>query len=472
MSDTVDSSPDNTTSLPAVNRNPVGRPRLKMVAPGDAPETEKTTPVLEKPKLSPAQQQAQLVQYLARATVGVTTPSPLRGLVPYPYDIRVFRSRREDDPILAEIIKGTAHLTLSSNVAANLATHCSTFAGFDSCLNITLPTAERIVQWFTYMERPLLPLPPSWGFKNQEGICFNRLDYDPEPVPNRAALAFLAPTFYEMLTRTTNNESFCARLGSQFFEKASRKQAGCLYGKSGGGKSQLEAILRALLGNAVGSFKTEDFEDKFIMAEFIDKRTAVVEECEAEFYQSKWFKIFTGARKVRIRRIHTQGCPGEINTILWTVSNEEPEIPNDPALKNRIIPWEVTPIEDHKKLPELEVHRRLKDEACYIAGYCIRIYQEMCPNHEEIPYDKEIHLQPLIDEYEAESLEVFENNFVWGPGYDMPLNVFNDKCKRLGISDTKAFRKFIVARFPTVNFKAQKKYGLKNTKIVAGIRSK
>lgn len=453
MSDAINS--DNTVDPSEIKRNKPGRPPksdaiLKVVSPEDAPPPPA---IPDKQKLSPAQVQAQLVQYLARTPITITTPSPVRGLVQYPQNIRVFRSRAEDAPLLAEVTGNTAFFTLPLNIASDLATHCGTFAGFDSCFNITLATAQKVVEWFMYMKRPFADPPASWGFKSSKELCFNRLPYDPKPVEDDFELGTHAPTFAEMLSRTKNATAFVARLGSIFFKDASRKQACLLYGESGGGKSQLQNILNALLGSAVAQFRDDDFKDAFISAELRAARVAYIEECDPEFFRTKYFKILTGTRKIRIRQIFTQGCPGEIDTILFMSSNRKPEIPNDKALMSRIIPCEVEIIDDARKLPELEVLRRLKDEAPSIAGYCMRIYQEQCPNHEEITFDHTVHLQPHVDSYESEHLEKLEGWFENGPELFMTTKMFNAACRSAELytaEDKKKFLEVISRRFPYV----------------------
>lgn len=424
-----------------------GRPKKEAVE-GETPPDDVQKPPA---KLPIGQIEHDLVSVLERQDITEYTPHPLRSVPLFDQHYEAFRSRLVDEVCLAEVRDNTAYLTTKNNIASDFAEFCGNL----SCkvYNIALSRAESIVKRWAYKRRELKPIPPPWGFKSDPALCFNRLPYDPIHRDDwDLSLSLFAPTFSAMCQRVNNLEAFQAMIGSIFFLKASRKQVLWLYGPTGGGKSQIACLLNALMGDAAIGFDNDDFDGAFWKADLLDKRTVYLDEGDPVFLQSNTFKALTGKRGKRINQKHLNAFQANINTILFASSNPPPEIPNDPAIISRVVPCYVQPLEDSAKIPELEVEERFLQEAGYIAGFCMSVYRRLCPTFGAVPFDMELHLQPSIDTFEADFLDILEARFKKGKPTDWVSNqsmkrILHD-CGLYEMSQQRKFKDFLKSRFP------------------------
>lgn len=403
------------------------------------------------PKLTGGEIERDLVHILERRPATALTPFPLNHVPMLPTHFEVFRARRIDDVVLAEVVDNTAYLTTKENVAASLADFCGQLGGVCLPYNAGGARHERAVKTWCYKPRPLKKIPHPWGFKSSPELCFNRLAYDPIPTDFDSVDRF-APTFGEMCSRVKNYEAFVMRLGSIFFNDASRKQALWLWGPSGGGKSQIAVLLKALMGDAYVGFDNEDFDDSFWKADLIDKRVAYVKEADPKFLQTTVFKSLTGDAGQRMNQKFVKAFQATINTVTFLASNDAPYIPNDDAIKNRVIPCYLDPVPEEKKISEEELAARFEQELPYISGFCIWFYQEYCPSHGAIKFDFDRHLQPAIDNYESEFLDIVEEKFKIGTGANwISSKDFKSILIEYGMREEtqrRKFKEFLKKRYP------------------------
>lgn len=440
------------------------------------PPPSPDNPPEKRVKLTAAEVETDLVAVLDRRPVDAATPEPLSKIgKPFPHDVRVYRKSKNDEICLAEIVENTARLTFVKNVAADLAEYCGLLSGVCKPYNITMKKALQVVERWAYRNQELVPLPRPWGFRSEPEVCFNRLTYDPIHV-DFLNLSAHAPMFYSILQRVKNTQAFCAMIGSIFFPEASRKQILWLWGPTGGGKSQLAVLLKALLGTAAYTYDNEDFKDAFWKSSLLDKRTIYIDECDSKFLRGSSFKAVTGSGTKRINPKNKNAFEASINAIFFASSNEPPNIPNDPALISRVVPCWVSPLSS-AKIPEIEVQRILTVEAPFIAGYCMKVYKETCPNFEAISFNVKDHLQDSIDNHESEFIEIFEARFKLDPlGWTTGLQFTAVlKAHHLDTPERRElFKEFLRNRFPQIKETRLDRLkhtppGAGRTRVIAGI---
>lgn len=422
---------------------------------------------------TPAEIEFDLVQLLDRVAVHDFSPAPYKFLPvqEFLHEFKVFRSDRKHDVCIVEIVDNTAYFTTQINVAGALCAFLGPLAGITKLYNVGIKKCETVVKAWAHKPRELIKIPPPWGFKSSPELCFNRLDYDPIEISDEE-MAIHAPIFGGIIGRFKNENPTIAWIGSCFYEKASRKQVLWLYGPSGGGKSLVATLFKMLFRQAYASFENDDFDDSFWKSDLVDKRVTHIVEAEASFLKSRIFKSMTGDNDKRINQKFVKAFGATINTMVLCTSNDAPTIPNDDALKNRVIPCLVDPIPDDQKRPESEILAQLEKEIPYIVGFCMRVYREKNPNFGAIVYDMEKHLQPSIDNYESEYIEIFQENF----RLDKEGYVYNSRFKNICIQNgllkekeqRKPFKDFILKRFPSVT-ETSKKISGKTQRVWLGI---
>lgn len=461
MNDTLEPVSDAQTTSNVVGINEKKRGRPKKVQDGDGSGGGSGGGSGERsdnsPKLTPGQIEHDLVRLLDRKPIDTFTPFPLNQVPPFPKDFRVFRADLLDEVCLVEVEDNTAKSTTKDNIAADLADHLGPMAGVCAPYSIGVKKAESVVKAWAYKSRVLHRIPCNWGFKSSLELCFNRLSYDPCRGLSEEEFSKKAPTFYGMLKRMENANSFMARLGSIFFREASRKQVLWCYGKADAGKSQIAIILKALLGTAVDFLGESNFKDAYWMADLIDKRVAFIKEPPADFLRTKEFLALTGDNDARVRQIYEKSQHIRLETMLVCTSNDMPEVPNKEEYKNRLIPCRMKTIPLDEQLDEHTVEKLFRSEIEFIAGYCMDIYDKICPNRTAIKFSVEKHLQPSIDNFESDFLDILEERFTISTDTPSSTWLSNRDLKNILIANDlkdderrKSFRAFLFARYPHI----------------------
>jgi hypothetical protein len=448
VSDAID-----TSNVVGIKEKQRGRPKKSNDGQGGTPKAS---------KLTAGQVETDLVAILEQRPITSLTPYPLNQVPPFPHSFQVFRESLLDDPFYVAIKDNTVFPTKYENISANLAEFCGTLEGVCGSYNVGLARCKKAVERWAYKDRHLAEFPPPWGFKSDPKLCFNRLDYEPIEI-DLMDLEHYAPTFAEMSSRMENREAFWQRLGSLFYNDASRKQGVWLYGERDSGKSRLIVLLKILMGESVAGFNNKDFKDAFWLSELKSKRVMYVMEAEPDFINTDIYKSITGDDFQRLRSLYKQGVQVKINPMVFCFSNKAPEIPNDDSLINRVIPVKMTAVPLERRLGEEVVKEKLTREVPYIAGFCMRYYREKCPGKGPIQFDTQIHLQPAIDEYERDFFDILDGKLILDtvPTEDgtkkqeswLSVTELNEMLVILGLktsAERRKFRTFLLQRCPNV----------------------
>lgn len=314
-------------------------------------------------------------------------------------------------------------------------------------LRLSFRQCKDVVERWKYSNsrKRLKDWPSPVGFKSQQGFFFSRLSFDPA---DQAILSDF-PIIAEMLSRMSHPDRFCQMLGSAFDPVSSRKQVLWLYGDGNSGKSfLLNNVVSQLLGGDVGTatFSGEALSGSHWKEPLLGKSLLVVNEAASKFLRTESFKSLTGDD---IHMINPKGLKmfqGQLQCRVFFSSNEQPEIPNDQAIKNRLIVCKMTEFLG-KKLRPSDLEKRIEGELAAFVRYCIDLYKRL--EGEFIPTESE-ELTAAIESHEEELQLIFDCNFVLDSNSrltskEFQLAIQND-LTRTRIS-LQRFRKFIKEQY-------------------------
>lgn len=291
--------------------------------------------------------------------------------------------------------------------------------------------------------------PGAIGFKSGTETCFARLPFDPEPVTDLAAEC---PIFAEILSRMTNAAAFCHRVAAIFDPHALRKQAVWLWGPTDGGKSFLQDLLMGLVGGlrAVADLGAKDLRGAHWKAPLVGKTLIMLREAPAEFISSDEFKALTGDK---YHMINPKGSPQfavKLSSLLFCCSNSMPEIPDDDALKNRLIVCRLAAIDQRRRLDENVLMKAALGEAPKFLGWCIAQYEKSGSKVAQNDQDGIDSLNEAIDEYDSPCQSVFDTYFKASPGSTLVTSSeFIRLCSSYrtpGVTEKK-MRKFVAKKY-------------------------
>jgi len=236
-----------------------------------------------------------------------------------------------------------------------------------------------IVESWLAQEAHLKILPRSVGFKDELGFCLHRLDFKPDcsiDSGNKMILKAKIPFFYGFISRMTQADSFCARIGSLFDYEADRKQAVWLRGEKDGGKSQLAWFIKELMGPGFTELSNEMLTSRFWKATLIGKRAAVISEANSDFVKNSSFLNLLGESSHLIERKGKDGFMSDLDTMIFFLSNEYPNIPDKDQYLSRIILCNLHALDPNQMLPEKTVRENLIRERELIVGHCINCWEK------------------------------------------------------------------------------------------------
>ena len=327
-------------------------------------------------------------------------------VVPFPHKFHLVHTQDEDRTLLMEVdnqvIKFVNPKKLKSDllhfIVENLFYH-----EFFSTL-----TERKITDFYKYWElfSPTVDMPQAFKFKNEPGLCFHRLDF--EPIKNNG---FGCPLFAEICSRmSTNERAFRAFIGSIFVPESDRQQYLYIHGSGLNGKGALIRFLQKCLGPAYLGRQppSKTNEDNFWNAPMEGKRLVGFSDCERpDFPTSEKFKMLSGGDAVPIRRMHMEEYTAELQCKFVFASNFQLEISGQKSDQRRAI---YCLLEDSECEMEPTYERRLWEEAPFILGWCINEYQNLCPLHGQIAVDKNVN-EDLADDLEADMVAIFDKYF-------------------------------------------------------------
>lgn len=421
----------------------------------DAPKGEG-----KKRSKSQAVVESELIDYIENDT---ETNPVLHGQTKLPQRLKVCRPDPQGPPLVLEIskqdwAKGESAKIIMEDYAAGLLAE-----RFQHCLkgplmdyNMTMSRYLSTIKKWSSTRIHYDALPKKVGFASDEQLVMHRLPFDHVPLAEFQGancddvLAKRAPLFQEILSRMENAYAFCARIGSIFDEDADRKQAVWVWGEADGGKSVLQWLLTEFVGGITGAYGSLDMDalnTPFWKAQLVGKRIGVVQEAGSKFLRSDAFKSITGDDIHAINQKNVRIYNTALPVLLFFFSNEAPNIPQDDALKARIIPCRIKSLGPDKRMPFAELKARLRAEFPYIAAYCLECYR-MNPAGARIKHDEGA-LENIAGAFEAEFTDFIEYHYVVSKKDSITRKEFQDDCKKEDYNNfcQKRIKEILIAQY-------------------------
>lgn len=248
---------------------------------------------------------------------------------------------------------------------------------------ITSTDSEEVGKCWVKLSEPIAA-PREIGFFSDEDYVFHRLKFDRKEDVTLDDLPFTK----SILDRMNDAEAFCAFIGSLWHDESYRHQFIWFYGPGKDGKSTLTAALHEIFGTGATSVNVPDDQSsaRFWNTNIENKRIAIFDDAEnTKFTSSGKFKALTGDEFMVVE--HKGKLPYKVknNCKFIFVSNNEPSIKTDVADFRRMIICEITPPVSPWREMGREFVSGVKRESGAFFNYCLNIYAELCPEHDEIP---------------------------------------------------------------------------------------
>ncbi len=222
---------------------------------------------------------------------------------------------------------------------------------------------------------PHLDERPKWTlFKSNEGMCLNRLDFDPAEG--------LCPDWEEFLSRVSNPEAFMAFVWSIFVPEADRSQMLWLWGPSAGaGKTTVMKILATMLGDSAlcQTSVPWDHFSRFWAMPYEHARLVVYTDYTSNIdVGNSIFKAITGGELIEIEPKGKASYSAEMFCKLSGTSNEPINMAPNSANMRRIIQCEVK----GRKGNNQGIHwkNKLMDQLQAFLHRCKAKFHELCPD--------------------------------------------------------------------------------------------
>jgi len=327
-------------------------------------------------------------------------------VIPFPHNYYLVHTEDEDRSLLMEmdnqIVKFVNHKKFKSDLLqfVNRYLYDNEFFPF--------MTDRKLTDLFRYWElyTDTIDMPQPFRFKNDPGLCFHRMPFD--PIPNDG---FGCPMFEEICSRIeTNEKAFRAFIGSIFVPESDRQQYLYIHGEGLNGKGAIVRFLKKCLGPAyVGRQPpSKKNEDNFWNAPMEGKRLVGFSDCEQpDFPTSERFKMLSGGDAVPIRRMKREEYTAELQCKFIFASNFQLEISGQKSDQRRAI-YCLLRDSDCEQDPTYE--DRLWLEAPFILGWCINEYRNICPTHASIPVEDGVN-EDLADDHDVEMIALFKKYF-------------------------------------------------------------
>lgn len=315
--------------------------------------------------------------------------------------------------ILMEHKKGTVCYVSEDCVVSDILN----FTKNDHRFGFTYQNAKDAMKYWLYTAE-IIKEPKIVKMKSEDGLCFHRLDFDPDPLIE-------TPLFDLFLKRTSNSEALKCFIGSVFIEESDRQQYVWLYGQGMNGKGTLLRFLDKCLGISYFSTEPPTRDDKFWNYNLIGKRLVAFPDINnCYFPASQKFKMLSGGDKIPVEPKGKQAYNIQPTCKFIFASNERPEISSQKSDLRRSIFCEIGEIEK----VESGFENKLWLEASGIIGKCIKTYKENCPENEPIEVEKD-----GLDLLASENAGVFE--FIISKLFDIDPNI-----KSKNIDENKKYR--------------------------------
>jgi Family of unknown function (DUF5906) len=217
-------------------------------------------------------------------------------------------------------------------------------------------------------------------FDDDEGDCLARISL-PE--------AGDCSAWEEFTGRLAAPDSFRAWVWSIFEPEHAGRQMLWLRGDGHDGKSRLIRVLAEALGAAAGILDDERLSGdgkRFALASVWDKRLIAVPDTKVRtLAMTGMLHQLSGGDRVFIEPKGLPGFSAQPNVRVIIGSNEKPQINQSRSNTSRLLPVEVGPRAVY--LSDAHWPRRLREQLPAFLAECRRAYQELCPEHGDIPLE-------------------------------------------------------------------------------------
>lgn len=223
----------------------------------------------------------------------------------------------------------------------------------------------------------LVELPPSFAWKDYQGLTFNRFDFKIADRPT--------PLFDDFLSRLeTNREAFMAFIWSLFVPEDRGHQYLWLFGEGQDGKGSLIRLLHRLLQNA---FVALDAKDKYWLASCVGKRLGAFNDMvDVTFPMRSQFKQVTGQDPVNIEQKYKKSYSTVLDTKFIFTTNKELHITTQTSDLRRCIYVKMT--RNHNP-PRRSYEDDLWEERAGILHKCRVVYERTLQEHGSIVVDQD-----------------------------------------------------------------------------------
>ncbi|MBX9766964.1 MAG: hypothetical protein K2X47_06815 [Bdellovibrionales bacterium] len=238
----------------------------------------------------------------------------------------------------------------------------------------TSEAREQATGWADRVDA-LTEMPPSFAWKNYEGLTFNRFDFEIADLPT--------PLFDDFLSRLeTNREAFMAFIWSLFVPMDRGEQYLWIFGEGQDGKGSLVRLLNRLLQ---GAFVALDAKDKYWLASCVGKRLGAFNDMvDVTFPMRSQFKQVTGQDLVNIEQKYKKSYCTALDTKFIFTTNKELQITTQTSDTRRCI---YVKMGRNTHPPRRGYEQELWAERAGILHKCREIYEQMIRDHDCIVVD-------------------------------------------------------------------------------------
>lgn len=269
------------------------------------------------------------------------------------------------------------------------------------------------------------PEPKAIAFSSDPEMAYARLEFDPLPESSVLWPATDFPILNAALSRITNADAFCARIGSFFFPDADRKQAIWLWGEGDGGKSFWQDVLSYLAGgrHAVADLTPSLMGGDHWKTAIVGKNLILIREAEAGFLTDPQFKSLLGDSSHMVNPKNQPIFTTTLKCFALFASNEMPIFPNESGIKNRVIVCKVAPVPEAERLDNTLLWERIKPELQSFVSYCLAVYKANGPGKIQVHDNSDV--EEAMEMYDIGFNSLFDEWFQLDEENVLPAEQFN-----------------------------------------------
>jgi hypothetical protein len=287
-------------------------------------------------------------------------------IIKYPSGSRIICIENEKQELLIAGGDDAPHLLLK---------YSHSMAEFDHRYFMTLKEANAVLETWRARGEAIIP-PPPVRFKNDNGLCFRRLDFVPAPG--------CTDTWESLLDRMSNQRAFMAFVGSLFDNSSLMQQYVWMRGGGGDGKGAIGRWFQEIFRQSF--YMTASINSKFWLYSLINKRVCIFSDWnDTALPTSGLFKSLSGGDSTRVEGKYKDEMNVNLNCKYIFFSNFRPEILMQSSDKRRIIYCDFKPLPDGAERGHKSFETKLLAESSAFIYECLKVYKEDCPDHGLIP---------------------------------------------------------------------------------------